>query len=45
MKRKNKRGIMGCSNIPYAQRLKMQQESDIVNCRNHSAKMLRGVTQ
>lgn len=39
MKRKNRRGIMGCSNIPYAQRLKMQQESDIVNCRNHSAKI------
>lgn len=36
----NKRkGVMGRSDIPYAQRLKMQQHTDIVVCRNHSAKI------
>ena len=39
MAKRNKRGLMGCSNIPYAQRLKLQQQQDIVDCRNHAARI------
>lgn len=38
MKKKNK-GIMGASHIPYAQRLKMQQQDRIAVNRNHAAKI------
>ena len=38
MKKKNK-GIMGASQIPYAQRLKMQQQDRIAVNRNFSAKV------
>lgn len=38
MKKKNK-GIMGASHIPYAQRLKMQQQARIAVNRNFSAKV------
>lgn len=38
MKKKNK-GIMGASHIPYAQRLKMQQQDRIAVNRNFSAKV------
>lgn len=39
-KRKHRPGVMGCSSIPYAQRLKMQQEHDIVTSREHSARIV-----
>lgn len=40
-KKKTKRnGLMGRTDIPYAQRLKLQQNHDIVNCRNHSAQIV-----
>ena len=38
MKKKNK-GIMGASQIPYAQRIKMQQTERIAVNRNHAAKI------
>lgn len=40
-KKRNHRkgGIMGCSGIPYAQRLKMQHQADIVDCRDHAARI------
>lgn len=38
MKKKHK-GIMGASHIPYAQRLKMQQQGRIAVNRNHAAKI------
>jgi hypothetical protein len=38
-KRKHRSGIMGCSGIPYAQRLKMQHQADIVDCRDHAARI------
>lgn len=30
---------MGCSGLPYAQRLKMQHQVDIVDCRDHAARI------
>lgn len=39
-KKKKRRGLMQRTDIPYAQRLKMQHETDIVNCRNHSAQIV-----
>lgn len=38
-KRKHRPGVMGCSSIPYAQRLKLQQEHDIVTSRDHAARI------
>lgn len=38
-KKRTHRGVMGQSNIPYAQRLMMQQHSDIVASRNQSSKI------
>ena len=34
------KGVMGRSDIPYAQRLKARNTGDIVACRNHSAKIV-----
>jgi hypothetical protein len=39
MAKRNKRGLMGNSHIPYAQRLKLQQEHDIVTSRDHVARI------
>jgi hypothetical protein len=39
MRKKNRGGIMGASQIPYAQRLKMQQQDRINVNRNFSAKV------
>lgn len=41
MAKRNKRhaGLMGCSSIPYAQRLKMKQQCDIVDSRDHAARI------
>jgi hypothetical protein len=42
MKKQNKRksrGIMGRSDIPYAQRIAMQRQSDIIVNRDHAAKI------
>jgi hypothetical protein len=39
MAKKRHKGIMGRSDIPLAQRLQMQREADIVNNRNHAAKI------
>ena len=36
---RHKAGVMGRSDIPYAQRIAMQQNRDIVNCRNHAAQI------
>ena len=38
-KKHRHRSIMGRSDIPYAQRLKMQQQSNIAACRGHSARV------
>lgn len=38
-KHKHRGGIMGCSGIPYAQRLKMKHQTDIVDCRDHAARI------
>jgi hypothetical protein len=37
--KKKRKGIMGASHIPYAQRLKMQQQDRIAANRNHAAKI------
>lgn len=39
MSKRNKRGIMGCTSIPYTQRLKMQHQSEVVDCRDHAARI------
>lgn len=39
MAKKRHKGIMGRSDIPLAQRLQMQRQADIVNNRNHAAKI------
>lgn len=36
---RHKAGVMSRSDIPYAQRIAMQQHSDIVNSRNHAAQI------
>ena len=36
---RHKSGVMSRSDIPYAQRIAMQQHTDIVNCRNHAAQI------
>ena len=38
-KRNKHRNLMSCSNIPYALRLKMQKEAEIVDCRDHAARI------
>lgn len=38
-KKRRNRSIMGRSDIPYAQRLRMQQQNDIAVCRGHSARV------
>lgn len=38
-KRKHRSGVMGCSSIPYAQRLNMQKKSEIADCRDHAARI------
>ena len=39
MAKNKKRGMMGRSDIPYAQRLKMQQQSSIASNREHAARV------
>jgi hypothetical protein len=39
MAKRNKKGFMGNSHIPYAQRLKLQQQHEIITCRDHAARI------